>query len=1268
MKKFLSILLAVMMVLSTVSFAAPSLAGTADTAVEAPEVVAPAVDEAEDVAELAATAGDKSSYGTLVYSVDFERSDFDVSAFSTAYAQVDDNPITAYLNPDFDTSNLTVYTNAAGDGFKNAQLVTEGGNTYITGDVNAKYSGYFRMTKYSSEWPDGYYTFSVDVKAPAGQVSSFAKQCNDTALALTNIVDFNTKSGDWQTVVYQTTNAVRGSNTGSSDKEGFYGFFVALNNAAEGTVSYDNWEVYYRPATVTLTIAGVEYEVSTDAPVTVASLASKVTAPTGYILSGLSLTEGGELISDQYFFEDATLYPVFIKNPYMHEQYGNALFVVDFEREDMQGWTGHSQDVANTALLSGAHVHAVASMYDSRFAGKNFRVRFKVNNDNSDFDQRTVIDSFGNHYTEGTNEIKWPQVYMSNWENVKGDAGVYTVMVDTKTSAAPADFAVKGNWTRIDNAGIPSAEWTTVIAQQTLTTDNTNIPSINDGNLYYTFNETGVAKIAFDNFKLFYKPFTADVTLIYNGEEYVAEDVSTAGVSAASILEAAGVEIPYGKKAVLSATQGGESVGNVITLAMDSTYYVSFVADDSITEYGKRLFLIDLENMPLGEMVDNAAISNYTDDYDGDWAHLTINWAVGGEKGTVYEEDGNKIVKGTQGWAQVRINNANFESAPAGYYTMSLKTKNYGSEEKKLSTKDQNTNVRATWVKAGSVTGTSNNYSVVNGEWNEVASELNYPSQDFTIYYTDAMTTDVAFDDIALYYRPASVNLTIDNNGELTVYEDTNSVVDIDTLLADVKAPFGYKAALSTEKNGEPITGTLNLVADAKLYVVLTEDETVHFEYGKALYVIDFERESMQGWNGNSQELDNSVKSNGVYVNKSASYYDPMFEGKNYRVRFVINEDDDWLFDQKTVADANGNHYNTGTITKEWPQVYQTNYDALTGKPGYYTYMVDTYTTEANGVGFGTWTNLSGFTTIPANEWVTVIGQQELTAEGTLPAGVWFNYNYGEDKVGAVTVSFDNARLYFKPYTATVDLLANGEVVATKTGVSTAGVSVATLLDGVKVKGYAVEGVSFGGKTYKADETLAVPCDCSVELVLTEQGIDPATPTTKEEKSIRVDDPMGIRFKAAVSSKVEYEAFGWVVTRESLLESVNLKGADLDLDTEADFGIPVVNGFNYDAAKEISKILLVDDDYTWFTAVLFFSTVEADDLPSADKLADKLVARPFALVDGEYLYGEPTKPASIYDVAVALWEDNEKWNELDGAMQEYLDKLMLKVEDAGLGN
>ena len=70
MKKFLSILLAVMMILSTVSFAAPSLAGSADVAVEAPIAEAPVMEE--PVAELAAVAGDESTYGKLIFKVDFE--------------------------------------------------------------------------------------------------------------------------------------------------------------------------------------------------------------------------------------------------------------------------------------------------------------------------------------------------------------------------------------------------------------------------------------------------------------------------------------------------------------------------------------------------------------------------------------------------------------------------------------------------------------------------------------------------------------------------------------------------------------------------------------------------------------------------------------------------------------------------------------------------------------------------------------------------------------------------------------------------------------------------------------------------------------------------------------------------------------------------------------------------------------------------------------------------------------------------------------------
>ena len=65
MKKFLSILLAVMMVLSTVSFAAPSLAGTADTAAEVPVAEVPA----EESADLAAEVTDE--FGTLIAEINF---------------------------------------------------------------------------------------------------------------------------------------------------------------------------------------------------------------------------------------------------------------------------------------------------------------------------------------------------------------------------------------------------------------------------------------------------------------------------------------------------------------------------------------------------------------------------------------------------------------------------------------------------------------------------------------------------------------------------------------------------------------------------------------------------------------------------------------------------------------------------------------------------------------------------------------------------------------------------------------------------------------------------------------------------------------------------------------------------------------------------------------------------------------------------------------------------------------------------------------------
>jgi len=70
MRKFLSVLLAVMMVLSTVSFAAPSIAGSTETAVELP--LDSLYEEAVEDADLSAIITDNTDHGELVFELNFD--------------------------------------------------------------------------------------------------------------------------------------------------------------------------------------------------------------------------------------------------------------------------------------------------------------------------------------------------------------------------------------------------------------------------------------------------------------------------------------------------------------------------------------------------------------------------------------------------------------------------------------------------------------------------------------------------------------------------------------------------------------------------------------------------------------------------------------------------------------------------------------------------------------------------------------------------------------------------------------------------------------------------------------------------------------------------------------------------------------------------------------------------------------------------------------------------------------------------------------------
>ena len=139
-------------------------------------------------------------------------------------------------------------------------------------------------------------------------------------------------------------------------------------------------------------------------------------------------------------------------------------------------------------------------------------------------------------------------------------------------------------------------------------------------------------------------------------------------------------------------------------------------------------------------------------------------------------------------------------------------------------------------------------------------------------------------------------------------------------------------------------------------------------------------------------------------------------------------------------------------------------------------------------------------------------------------------------------------------------------------------------------------------------------------------------------------------------------AFGWIVTRASLLDAEGIAYKNFEVTSN----VKMVKGWNYGNGVTTAKIFDENDETAWFTAVLYFSSTEDDGYPAAERLADKLVARPVAVVDGEYLYGDATAPVSMYDVALALWEDAEAWDSLDEDTQVYLDGLCYKVEESGL--
>ncbi|MBO4950326.1 MAG: hypothetical protein J6E38_04835 [Clostridia bacterium] len=1097
MRKFLSVLLALMMVVSTVSFAAPAVVTVADSATDANVVYETTeVTTENETAELSA----ESDYGTLVYSVDFERSDFNVAKFSEAYAMLASNPIAAYLNPDFNFSNVTTYTNAAGDGFSNAALVTENGNTYIKGDVNAGYDGYFRMTKYTNPWPKGQYTFSVDIKVPAGQANKLAAQCNDTAIDITSILPFSTTSSDWQTVVYQTTNVVSGDDDVDS---GLYGFFVTPRNAAAGTVAYDNWAVYYKPAdtaeaTVVIDPNGKQgsssFEITgltANDSVSVSELLAKAKEQDSTIV-GFSLTAGGDKLS-----ADATVPVEYYKRLYAvygvdESTLGTKLFEIDFEQYNENDVVPDNKTVEECdadALTNG-----------------EFTINWEAGGN------KIAVDNDGNKYIRGGQG--WSQFRIQN-NQTEMPKGTYTVVAKAK------DFGTASRILKPISQGVPDADGKTINVDATVLDPWAgkvgswdDIAAEWDENAYhkdmtYFFTDGATTDVGFDNVKLYYQPaddaeFTVTVKAIGNSSA-ASKNVTVAAKQSVSVadlkatmpgcmylVESENSFVPLDENSTITplynktvyAVYGftvtvkpngnkdftedvvlenidpryNFTIGRIITefnkesltsrkllgfstsatgalidentvIKTSQTLYAIWEADESL--YGTKLFEIDFEQYDAGYVVPD---DKTVEEYDADAltnGEFTINWEVGNANGNkIADDSGNKYIRGGQGYSQFRIINNLYNDAaapmPDGTYTVVASVIDFGSEKRIISATVQKTNINGTGVTATTSRALIDSFSGENNKWDLVAGQWYGSSNDMTIYFTDKAATEVGFDNVKLYFEPATnaeFTVTVDKNGHNGGASNKYAKVkNGESITAgELAALMTGCAGVSLTENGEalPADYVITPKYNMTVYALWEYEES---EYGTLLFQIDFEKDGISLPEGESR----------IPVKDIATVYNKDLVFGNNIMFSAGKQTASNPLDNREIVEENGNKYFRADFSDLEDFEYYTYFSIIEQESkvdwmnGTYTFVAD-FKTDKTYTGFAYHVNnesdnvnLLDDKTSNENVWDTVAyqytGEISSIDYGNGPTGnLYFAPRISsKDSYVGGKISVDNIKLFFK--------------------------------------------------------------------------------------------------------------------------------------------------------------------------------------------------------------------------------------------------------------
>ena len=328
---------------------------------------------------------------------------------------------------------------------------------------------------------------------------------------------------------------------------------------------------------------------------------------------------------------------------------------------------------------------------------------------------------------------------------------------------------------------------------------------------------------------------------------------------------------------------------------------------------------------------------------------------------------------------------------------------------------------------------------------------------------------------------------------------------------------------------------------------------------------------------------------------------------------------------------------------------------------GKYTMLADMYT-EAGEVknfcffnGFSADTNSTNkrimyYPEAVRNEWTPVITDYKTGDIVGFESMLYFGFGAEGVKKGEY-LYIDNIRLYFEEAQYAEFIPGSGVTGNAPELEYYINDTIVLPYNTFEKEGYVFAGwkSSIDGKIYKECEKITVGNITDLTLTATWARF---VPKIVRKNSIRdtADGVQGIRFAGYVADEDKHYAseIGFIATREDLLGDTELVFGD----TKANGvgytpdGVKVVYGATYDKAS--GKDLIYTKDGNLFGGSIWkdvegtFFTGVITNIPESAYF-DKFVVRPYALIDGEYVYGD-TISRSVRDIAESAYNAGSREN------------------------